>query len=96
MAKKKLLFDGNKVKGCIAEKGITQVKLAKHLGIALATLNEKLNGKRQFTVAEIQEIANYFKKDINYFFEQSVDFSLSKMPYNQFLSFFGIVNQVKK
>lgn len=69
MAKKKIEFNSNKVRACIAEAGITQAKLAKYLGIALPTLNFKLNGKQEFKVGEVQKIAYYFNKEIGYFFE---------------------------
>ena len=65
----KQTFNSNKVKACIAEKGITQTKLAKYLNISLATLNLKLNDKKDFKIGEIQAIAYYFKKDIGYFFD---------------------------
>ncbi len=68
MAKKKVTFNVTKIKMCIAEKGITQGKLAKHLNITESTLSLKMSSGN-FKVSEIQEIANYFKKDVNYFFE---------------------------
>jgi transcriptional regulator with XRE-family HTH domain len=68
MAKKKIAFNVNKIKMCIAEKGITQEKLAKHLNITGTTLSIKMN-TGNFKVSEIQEIANYFKKEVGYFFE---------------------------
>lgn len=68
-SKKKIAFNTAKIKGLIAENEITQAKLAKSVGITYQSLNEKLNGKREFKVNEIQAIANYFKKEIGYFFE---------------------------
>ena len=68
-SKKKIAFNNAKIKGLIAENEITQAKLAKVIGITPPNLNEKLNGRRDFKVSEIQAIANYFKKEIGYFFE---------------------------
>lgn len=68
MTKKKIKFNTVKIKMCIAEKGISQSKLARVLSISTTSLSMKLKSGN-FKVSEIQEIANYFKKDVNYFFE---------------------------
>lgn len=48
-------MDRNKLKGFIAERGLSQVKLAQMVGMSLSSLNRKLkNGK--FTLGEIQKI----------------------------------------
>ena len=44
----------NKLKAVMVENGDSQRKLAEYLGIALSTLNAKINGKdTEFTQAEI-------------------------------------------
>lgn len=62
-------FNPNKVKGLIAEKGITQEILANEvLGISDTALNHKLLRKSQFKDTEIAKMAEYFNVDVSYFF----------------------------
>lgn len=62
-------FNPNKVKGLIAEKGITQEILATEvLGISDTALNNKLLRKSQFKDTEIARMANYFDVNVSYFF----------------------------
>jgi transcriptional regulator with XRE-family HTH domain len=61
-------FNPNKVKGLIAEKGITQEILASVLGISDTALNYKLLRKSQFKDTEIAKMADYFNVDVSYFF----------------------------
>lgn len=42
-----------KIRGRMAELGISQERLAKMLGISLQSLNAKLNERRQFTLEEV-------------------------------------------
>jgi DNA-binding XRE family transcriptional regulator len=57
-----------KIKGLIAEKGITQAILAEAIKMSRITLNYKLNGKSVFKYPELLEIAKYFGKPVSYFF----------------------------
>ena len=47
-----------KLKGAIAEKGITQGKLAEILEMSQKTLSNKINGKSIFTVPEAHKICD--------------------------------------
>lgn len=46
----------SKLKGKMVEKGVSQVKMAKNLGINLSSFNAKINDKREFTVGEATKI----------------------------------------
>ena len=66
------MINTQKIKAKMTEKKITQVQLAKLLGIDPSTLNRKINNKKgdNLTVKEVQKIMNIL--DINnpteYFF----------------------------
>lgn len=47
-------MNGNKLKGKIAEKGLSQRFLAEQLGITKNTFNFKINGKSLFNTEEIK------------------------------------------
>ena len=53
-------FTLEKVRGLIAEKRLKQIDVADELNISLSTLNSKLNGKADFTVKEVKELARLF------------------------------------
>jgi len=61
----------NKLKGLMKEKDITQEELSKMLKISLSTLNFKINGKSDFTIAEAKEISGIFKRGIEEIFGSS-------------------------
>lgn len=67
-------FDYSKLKGLMAEKGISQKKLAKAVGISSVSLNQKLNGITYFDAEDIVKIADYLEiEDYDcYFFTQRV------------------------
>lgn len=46
----------DRLKGRMAELGITQTQLAKELGISLQALNQKLNGKTDLSINEAEKI----------------------------------------
>ena len=50
------MLNRNKLLGAIAEAGYTQRSLAAALGCSKNTVNEKLNGKRQFDLAEVDKL----------------------------------------
>ena len=50
-------MDLNKLRGVLAERRITQVKLAKALHLSVKSMNAKLNGKAPITVEEANMIA---------------------------------------
>lgn len=62
-------FNVNKIKGLLAEYNEMQIDLAILLCISKQSINNKLNLKSKFNVDEIATIANHYKKDISYFFE---------------------------
>ena len=49
-------FDYSKLLGRIKECGYTQERLAKEIGMAIATMNLKLNNKAYFKQPEIEKI----------------------------------------
>lgn len=57
-----------KLKGLMTEKNITQVQLAKLLGISVSTLNQKLNGKSDFTIQEAKKISEILNKEVDVIF----------------------------
>lgn len=59
----------SKLKGVMAEKGDRQIDLAKYLGVAINTMRNKLSGKTEFKVDELQKIAHRYNKPLEYFFE---------------------------
>ncbi|WP_347450733.1 helix-turn-helix transcriptional regulator [Acetoanaerobium noterae] len=58
----------SKLKGLIAEFGLSQKQLAKHLGITLRTFNDKINGKTDFSLKEARIVSSYFGKPIEEIF----------------------------
>lgn len=58
----------SKLKGLIAEFGLSQKQLAKHLGITLRTFNDKINGKTDFSLKEARIVSSYFGKTIEEIF----------------------------
>lgn len=68
MASKTVSF--GKLKGKMAEIGITQNALAKSLGMSRSSLSLKMNGKREFTLAELRIIVEVLNIDDprSYFF----------------------------
>lgn len=62
----------------IEKNGLTQTKLADLLGIETATLNNKVLGKRDFTIIEISKIQSLLnltleEKEMIFFAEKSVE-----------------------
>lgn len=68
IARDKNIVNTAKIKGLIAEKGITQKILADAIGISTASINGKLNGNLDFKANELTQIANYFAIDIKELF----------------------------
>lgn len=60
----------NKVKSIMALNGDTGRDLAKRLKITETSVYNKLGGKNQFTVAEVETMAKHYKVNINYFFKK--------------------------
>lgn len=54
------MYDYSKLLGRMREKGVTQKDLAKITHHNLATINQRLSGKSNFTQADMATIANYF------------------------------------
>lgn len=51
-------MNGNYLKGKMAERGYTQDRLAKEIGVSAQTIGRKVSGERQFTVREANAIAS--------------------------------------
>jgi transcriptional regulator with XRE-family HTH domain len=58
----------NKIKGLMAENDITQEKLADIIGLSRASIQLKLQGKRQFKADEIGKIARYFDVEVDFLY----------------------------
>ncbi len=50
------MYNYSKLLGAMREKGITQDKLAKNIGLSANSLTSKLKGRSQFKVSEAQKI----------------------------------------
>lgn len=57
-----------KVRAAMVEEGYTQETLAKTIGIALCTLNIKLNGHRDLTIPEGKRIAEALNRTLDELF----------------------------
>ncbi len=58
-----------KLRGAVAGKGLNLRLLAEHLNISRQALNEKLAGRKQFTLEEILKTCNFLEADIDIFFD---------------------------
>lgn len=56
-----------KFKGWLAENGIKQKEIAELLGIDISNLNEKVNGKQEFTVPQIRLICQTYNVSADIF-----------------------------
>lgn len=56
-------FSKEKVKGLMAENSLKQIDIAVELGISLLALQNKLNGKTEFKLDEIRQLARTFNVD---------------------------------
>jgi DNA-binding XRE family transcriptional regulator len=68
-----------KLKGAIAEKGVTQEEVAQAIGITPATISKKINGKLSFDEHEMQSIADFLGREIcDIFFTSQVTNRITK------------------
>ena len=58
-----------KLRGAVAEKGYNLRILAQELNISQQALNEKLYGRKQFTLEEMLKTCNYLDATIDIFFD---------------------------
>lgn len=58
-----------KLRGAVAAGGHTLADLATHLGITPQGLNEKLQGRKQFTLAEMIKTCNFLEAPVDIFFD---------------------------
>lgn len=72
-----IIFDFNKLKGRIIEKFSSNANFAKELGISIASLSSKINGKTDFSASEIYKSCKLLEiKDedaYEYFFNQKTE-----------------------
>lgn len=64
-----------KIRGKRAELGLSQTKMAQHLGLSLTAYASKEKGKVQFTLAEVIMLCHIFKCNISDIF---LDTNVSK------------------
>lgn len=64
----------DKLKGKMAERGVSQGKLADAIGITVQSLNAKINGRGQFTLEEVIKITFFLSisDPVDIFFDPSV------------------------
>ncbi len=62
------MINRDKLRGLMAERKITQAKLAKEIGISTNSLNMKLNGKTSFNESEIRSIAKCLDVSTDFLF----------------------------
>lgn len=64
-------MNGNLLKAKIVEKGYTQQKLAKEVGMSGNSMNRKVAGKREFTLSEVVAICDVLeiRNPVEIFFE---------------------------
>ncbi len=55
-----VVFTKEKVKGLMAENGLKQIDIAVELNISIVALQNKLNGKTDFKLDEIRQLARTF------------------------------------
>lgn len=58
-----------KLRGAVAENGLTLTTLAKELNITQQTLNERLHGRKPFTLDEMLKTCNLLNVSIDIFFD---------------------------
>ncbi len=70
------MYDYNKLKGKITEKGLTRAEFAKAVGISEASLSLRMNNRREWTQDEMIEVAKILDFDVtelkDYFFTHAV------------------------
>lgn len=59
----------NKIKSLMALHSESHKDISKILGIAASTLNQKLIGKRNFTLKDLFIMSEHYKVDLDYFIE---------------------------
>jgi len=73
MIKNKNVVNISRIKGRMAEKGISGVLMAEKLGLSLTGFYKKMNKKSQFTSNEIGEIAIVLNTTPNFFYDVCYD-----------------------
>lgn len=58
-----------KLRGAVAAKGYNLINLAEELNISQQALNEKLHGRKQFTLAEVIKTCNFLDAPVDIFFD---------------------------
>ena len=64
------MFNPDKIKQLLDERGIKQAKFIKDLNVSKSNLYVWLNGLSQPKIDSLEEIADYFDVPIDYFFER--------------------------
>lgn len=61
------MIDLGEIKACMARKGHKQKDIANILGLSNNSVNQKIQGKREFTVQELAILAETYDVNINLF-----------------------------
>lgn len=71
------MTNSNELRAAMTRKGMTQEQVAEALGVTTATLNYKINNKREFKTSEVKALVDLLeipKEDIDkIFFANDVD-----------------------
>ena len=71
------MTNSNELRAAMTRKGMTQEQVAEALGVTTATLNYKINNKREFKTSEVKALVDLLeikKEDIDkIFFANNVD-----------------------
>ena len=57
-----------KYKGFLAEKGIKQSEVAELLGIDVANVNQKINGKQEWTFPQVKKLCEHYSLEADIYF----------------------------
>lgn len=66
---KKILFPG--LVGEMAKNGDTQEKLGKIIGLSRMSIINKMSGRTEWTISEIEAVCNHYKKDYHELFKKN-------------------------
>jgi len=65
---KEVKMDSLKFKGFCATNNIKQLEIAELLGISVANVNEKINGKQSWTLGQVKILCEHYKISADEYF----------------------------
>ncbi len=73
-----MLVNLNVIRSKLSFMKITQEQAAKEIGISRESFNSKINGKRQFSIKELDRISRLTNSSITIFFEKQCENNAQK------------------